>query len=648
MSAVSALSSSAIGQTESAVEIYDRLASGFSPLYDALTSAPDNEVPSELRYEREGITDARMSAWLAGARPLRADILRATTLRYARPLDRSQGFALLLPHLSQQRSLARATRWLALDAIRSGDAEIFGQLMGAQSTLAQRSTEDHVMISSLVGLAIAMHQHSTMNDMIDRGELSQGAAALALAATAGTRTHEFMHLPEVLMQERDMTIQELTTIDGLSSEDRALRLSALGMTDDEALLSDIDLDEFKGHANAYYATCSAIVADPHAPGAKEAIATLEADLLAGKYGEVMKQLAPAIGKWIARALEYDEQSKALATKMQALADGSKKPADFLFAANFYAAAAAACVVLRQEEQAEIETIRLARASTPTEQIERTARLLDRLREPIIENVLRGSRAEGLSFPRTWQWRDFDFVNGLLRETMPGIQGAVRVALAHALLTDDVELALACVRVTQHYASVGTIGHSLVAEQIARDTVAALDALEDKRLLTTTAREQLGHLVAKFSTEDPFQYRRALELERIALANTPIWVGGEEGRNIQPFDEKKLRGLPPNQLAFLLAVQMRAQPELTALGCTCPLDGALLDVRSWFNLDALALAIAQRESYLQHLETTEVPSSSPLAGLTATEPLDLSRRMTEQVAVLARLQELAKPKLPATE
>ncbi len=637
----SAWSSLALGQSQSAAELYDQLAIDLAPLHAALIAGDPSEDPSESRYEREGVADARMTAWLSAARPFRADILRAVSLHYERPLDRSQGFALLLPHLSEQRNLARATRWLALDAIRSGDTSTFGELIRAQSTLALRSAEDHVLISSLVGLAIGLSQQSMIGDMIDRGELPQEAAAAALAATTDIRTHDFVHLSDALLQERDMAILEMETLSALEPADRAQRLGALEMADAAALSDGIQFDEFKGQATAFYDACRSIVNDPHAPGVEEAIAKLEGELMDGKYGELTKQFAPAIGRMIERALEYDAKFEALAVKLSALADGSKKPGDFMVAANFYAAAATACAALGLEEQAEIETLRLAKESVTSEQLARTARLLDRLQVPITENVVAGSSCASLAFGRTGPWAHFNAVNGLIRETMPGIQGAVRVTLAQALITSNATLALACIRACEHYASVGNLGHSLVAEQIAKDSVIALEALRTQGALTEASRLELALLVAKFPTDDPFRYRRAIESERHALAATPVWIGSEGGQHVRPFDEDRLRSLPPNQLVFLLAVQMRAEAMLTTTGCACSYDGALMDLRSWFDLDGLAKAIAQGETFRKQLELAPSSNSSPLAGLLATEPLDLSRRLTDQLAVLARLQELAK-------
>ncbi|MSR41795.1 MAG: hypothetical protein EXS10_07850 [Phycisphaerales bacterium] len=158
-----------------------------------------------------------------------------------------------------------------------------------------------------------------------------------------------------------MLLLEMGTLAGLSQEDRALRLTGLGIEDPSIFAADFDLATFTTGANAYYEACISIASDPHAPGADKALAKLDADVAAGKYGELTGLFGAAMEKLIQRANDYDAKWLSLAAVMQALADGSKKPEDFLPAAKFYIAASNACVVLREEEQAEIETLRLAKA-----------------------------------------------------------------------------------------------------------------------------------------------------------------------------------------------------------------------------------------------------------------------------------------------
>ena len=99
----------------------------------------------------------------------------------------------------------------------------------------------------------------------------------------------------------------------------------------------------------------------------------------------------------------------------------------------------------------------------------------------------------------------------------------------------------------------------------------------------------------------------------------------------------------------MKVKMNPVAALTSAGCACPHDGALMDLRSWFKMDALEKAMAQHERFMKRIERCVHEGQfeedaqrdlSPLAGLQATEPLDLSQHMQAQLIVLARLQALA--------
>jgi len=195
----------AAAQSQSAAALYDQLAASVAPLNEAFYVEESASLSSDVAFERDGVVDSNMARWLEGARGMRADLIRSTSLRYSRALDRTQGFSLLLPHLGESRTLARAIRWLALDAARHGDNVSFAALLQAQSVIAQRMSEDRVVISSLVGLAIGQFEAITLQEMIERGELNQDAAKLALAATEGIRTAAFMNLSDSHALSRDLS-----------------------------------------------------------------------------------------------------------------------------------------------------------------------------------------------------------------------------------------------------------------------------------------------------------------------------------------------------------------------------------------------------------------------------------------------------------
>ena len=212
--------------------------------------------------------------------------------------------------------------------------------------------------------------------------------------------------------------------------------------------------------------------------------------------------------------------------------------------------------------------------------------------------------------------------------------------------------------SRHYANSSALGRSIVAQESARDAIAALHALELAHALDAPAHELIAREVAKFKSDDPFGYRSALKAECALLAQQGQQIeDGIISRKINFYDPKKLAALSPNAIAFLVALSTPAHEAASKSDCNCAFDGPMLSLRRWFDLDALADARAQLPVLAQRARKVADDSAAPqasdapmrdtfaagsaLAGLRISTPINIEQRMSESTIDLERLQLLSK-------
>ena len=646
------------GAPTSAASEYERL----GRLLQELESAEDGPWTDATGASFEGFTergaiDARMQRWLDRTRPLIGDLVRTASIPYDRPLDRSQGFSLLMPHLAQQRAIVKSLDVLLVDA-RRRDPAVFVDLLRAQAALGERTASDGVLISSLVAMACGEKTCSRLDEMIDRGELDRDLAAQALAATDSIAGKDALRLADAVESEHDMLALEINKVTAAEGDARAERIreltSLMGAGANAEAFGDDALAAFPADAEAFRAATRAVLDAPTREAAMKATAELNEGIEAGTFGPLLATLAPAIDKAIERAWRYDAEWAAVQADLAALADGRKTPEDLMDAGLHYIRAAAAAQRLRVAEQAEFDSLRLAGdALEPGLRAVGKVRLA-RLQHEVTAEVFRGSQLGRLDLDdRTLARRGVPFGTGLVRATQPGINGAVRTMLA-AAITDDAgataprdaplnahrdrpvappqELAVAAVRVAAHYASTGQFGHTLAALAMLRDAADALEALAARGRFDADGKAMLARAPARLDGADPTGLARATAAERTRL-----------GRDFA--DTERLARLAPRDIAFLIAAVAPPDAPLAATDCDCPDHGALLDMRAWFDADALAKAnlahdaLAKRRDRAADEGLRTIPGP-PLEGLDVAAPFDLDRARESARTTIERLQRLA--------
>lgn len=652
-----------------AADEYDRLGALFYEIEqgDEGLWASEGGDAALTQFTETGAIDAHMRRWLERARPNIDAILRASAMPYARELDRSQGFSLLLPHLSRQRMLARALGVLVLDASRNDRAR-FGDLLRAQARVGSRTADDGLLVSSLVSLSISDFTRARLVGMVDRGELDADFAADALSAADILGGRSGLRLGEALGFEREALEGELAKLAELDGDARKARLETFfaGRADAaDTAFTDEAIAAAPSQIEAFFDAATAANAAPTRDAAAAAVRALEAEVAAGAYGDLVRLLAPAIGRVIDSSWKQEIAWNELRETLHALADGRLTPEDCANAAPHYRRAAAAAMKLGVGAQSEIDAIRVASRELPDELRSAGRMTLARLEPSITAELLAGSRLGRLRLENAMGMRRIEpFGDGFVGETLPGVAGAVRAMLAAALVEDAhataplpkpvapaPELAVAAVRVAGHYATLGSFGHSLAARAMLRDAAAAIEELVARGRFDDEARAALEASLAKLDAGDPLGMGRAVAREREALATRRIETTGGGGLALLA-EAERLARLAPREVAFLAGAASGANPALEQADCGCPLHGALLDMRDWFDTGALVridesrVRLAERaaRATAEAEDGDELPvlRGSPLEGLDVMPPFDPDAVAAEGVALVERLRRSCAP------
>lgn len=633
-----------------AADEYDRIArllGEVDPGQDGPWSDPDGA--SFTPFMQRGEIDARMRRWLDATRPLVGDLVRAARLPYDRALDRSQGFSLLLPHLSQQRLIVRSLDVLLVDA-QYGDRAACADILRAQAAIAERAASDGLLISSLVAMGCGQMSRTRLVEMINCGAIDAALAREALAATDPIDGRDALRLGEAVETEHAALTLEIGKVTAAQGDDRARRISELtGLMGEGAAaipFTDEALAAFPAQADAYRAAARAVVDAPTREAAMKAVDELSQAVASGAYGDVLKSFAPALDRVVERAWTYEEGWAALRADLTALADGSKTPEDLMDAAFHYFRAAAAAEQVAAPDQAEFDALRLAGAFLDAETRANGKSRLARLDRAITAEVYRGSQLGRLRLDwTTLRGREINANDGLVRATQPGINGAVRTMLATAVTDDAVtkvplekpiaspqELAVAAVRVAAHYATTGQYGHSLAALAMLGDAADAIDLLVRAGRFDADGKALLAKALARLDGADPIGLARATDAERTQLE--------------QHFsDSARLARLSPIEVAALVAANATPDRALDPVDCACPDHGAMLDMRRWFSADALAKARASHERLESRRGKARSDGDprlpgSPLEGVEIIPPFDIEAARESARSAIDRLRRIA--------
>ena len=646
------------------------------------------EAGALRNYRFAGRPDPALRAWLDESRRVVDELAE---LRRANPrpeLDRSQGFALLLPHLGPMRAETRLRAALIEDAAIRGDTAGLRGLLDGTAALAADSARDHLLIGSLVATAQADAVASSIDGLLDLGLVDAAAASGILDATASLAQPSTYAFGEAALGESAMLRTEFDRLRALPEEERALWLDefAGGREGDFAAIGDDDL----ARANAYQTALSEAVSLPDREEAKAAIAALEERARAGEFGALVELLAPTFGPAFARLDQLLYRLAGQRALLAAIADGRTDAAEGANAAAFLLRAAHAATAFPPAAQADLEAVRALGTGAPTESLDAARGELRTKLAPIATALRMAARCRRCDFSKLLP-RDAILVpeetaaiTGAARallvahrigavvgapastEATSGVAGpevpATEVPATEVAATGDAVPTI--LGVVAHLSNGQCLAHAIAAQTIARYLADALGhapvhAMGAAPGVATTARtdssDRIGAALARIRRDDPFGFSAALATERARLARTTIELPPTDGDGfpvrVMPVDPTRLEEIAPNGLAFLLAVVTPPNDALPADACDCALDGPMLSVSGWFDADILAVARAQEPRLRAHLAgefaggrlvAGDAPDASPFAALTAVTPIDVATRMVEANEDLARLDRLLAP------
>ncbi|MGA1223635.1 MAG: hypothetical protein ACO31E_03600, partial [Phycisphaerales bacterium] len=580
----------------------------------------------------DGPTEAARR-WLSEIAPFAAEARALSSSLGTRELDKSQGFRLVLPHLSGLRAVSNAMGFLASDAARRGDSTAMLAYLETQRELTMHTARDGLTISSLVAMVESRGVREALELAIDAGSLDRESAAKALEIARELGDGDNYGLADAMRAESDGMQLELGRLQDLPADERQDALSELlGSASDDAppdaeLASDESLALARTEATAYFRAAEDAMTNPDREAGREAMLALDEWAQADGRSPLLGLFAPALSRVHDRLVELEHSYADINTLLAQLADGSRTAADLTNAAPHYLAAAGVLAQLDVLSQQEIEAARLAGSELSLEDRMRARRLVDALRARVIDRVLKGAACGRCEFkPDEWP--------SLLPKGVIGANGAARLLLAEPTIPGErtkpysrIDAVVAVLAMSRHYAIAGGSGRAMVSVELARDARRELASLVADGPLADADHARIESALARFDQADPFGFRAATAADRATLS-TP------NGR----FDMKSLRGLSPNTVAFLVAIWTDWHAATNAERCDCPHDGPLVSIRGWFDPGALAAARAQRSVLIER-----APGRPPLEGLTVTTPIDLDARAADGDAEFMRIRALLAPK-----
>lgn len=494
--------------------------------------------------------DAITAAALARAKPTLDLFMQAGRLESCDwNLDRSEGFALLLPHLGPMRAISRAAALSAVCDFTAGRSDAAIAMLDSISRSTRHTTADPFLVDSLVGGAMLGISSSAIDSAIEAGSLDAATAAKLLEALP-TKPTEALGADRAIRTEGEIFAQEIerirngdeTIADEMIDTDTAGGLASLRNADDASFGAAMTTIR----AFADRAALAMAEEDPNVRTA--ALAAVDADIAALRDADpqlagTLLSLVPsyeALGQAITRV---EERIRATRSKLEAIASG-EDPDTFANAAIEYLRAATFLAQTPPRLQVSFELLRLAPDAADDAMRREAHAWLDRIDEAAFEPLRRaaGVRRCDFDFGRA---SDIAAGDVLMRTALPALRGGARLLMiesrrrleqvASTPATDEearLEAAsihaqaigdlVAVISMAGHLAGDATLGGTLVSASILRDLAAAIASMRANDLLDEDPLEAIRTAVAMLPRGDA---RGALggdaakrRLEMVAMRN----------------------------------------------------------------------------------------------------------------------------------
>jgi len=649
-----------IPRAADAATIYDAVGDEFRAIDRALFEGLPLEADDpQAIYLATGIADDRMTGWLKSARPLGDKLIEASALEYRRTIDPQDGFTLGPAYLAPLRTTNRSLPVLVHDAAIRGESDRLAQLLSVQITLAVRTAGDGTLPSSISAIGAVQQHMRSVDGLLARGLLDRATAQKLLEIRAPLATIRDYGTVAAMQAELDALKLELERILLTPLEQRPAAVAGLRITVPVKLDDNAIVAASQG-AEAYLLTVAESLGREDIVAARHDIVVAEQRLRDGAFGELLKVLAPQMLSTVDLLIQSQADIAAQRAILESLAGGESVAADHADAGWYYMLASRSALEISPKAQAAIEEIRIASNPSP-EAVSEARRAIEAHRDGVIAPIVLAHRARRCTLP---SHPTTAAGSGLVRACATGMNGAVRLLLADAFgpgarpasAMPRGEAVVVCLRIASRFAALGSYSHSLVAHQVLRDLIDPLAQLEKRGELTPALRKELAASLADMPDSDPLGFVAATDAERIWLGSRTFPYGGA---SIVAFEQAQLAPLGANEIAFLVAMFTAPSQVPYDIQRGSPLDGALVDIRPWFNLAAYKKASMQIDtvrSRAQRTASSAIPinderalaaneQETAVTWLDVTVPVDIESRARDAAADHKRMLALVSP--PAT-
>jgi hypothetical protein len=526
------LATPAAAQNNNAVELYRQAfaALGKEPYGKAATgliSAEDRGFLFTLGPVLSFGARQRVESILLKASPAIQMLKEGTKARKADwGLDKSQGFNLLLPHLSAMREASSLLRAEALIAATDVDRGGVLESLTALGMLSAHAGQDQVLISSLVGAAMGTSLTDAAAVAIEGGAVDQKNATQLMEALGPLKAPDAYRFGEAVRGEYDMLRSYLNGPQGAAElKQMAQQDQSMSDSDRAQLSSPEQVSSMLRQCKGIYEQASAAFSNPDPQAAKRDLRQLEQLVEGGRGGPLAKLVAPSWTKMLEAKLRVQAQIAALMAQLKAIAEGDLKEQDFLNAALLLARAAAAAGSLPDETQDGIELLRVAPEALDAVALTRAQNMLERARITVVGPLTLAAQLKKCDFKILRMPEpslDARLLGGVRAATRLALADGLNAARTHNQSGAAVPSLIAAYRASALLATDPTLARARVAQSIWVETTVALQQCLAIGPLLAEQQAQLEQALATLPAGDPFGWRKGFETD---VARTVRWNQG---------------------------------------------------------------------------------------------------------------------------
>ena len=460
-------------------------------------------------------------------------------------LDRSKGFEVLLPHLMPMRSTARLLRAQAALANVDSDWETSLSTLRSLASLSSHSSQDDILISSMVGTAISSLSLGSIDVVLDEGSLTQERAKALAEALQPYRGNDPFNYGDSTRGEFELLSASMAGKDG-----EAVAALVAGMGEDGAALagmSDRDVARGLQRARGIYDRAARAFESSDPEAARSAMTELEGE---AAKNPLLSVLMPMFARALEAKLRASEEIAERLARVDAIAEGKKSALDVANASYWLRRAAAIAASMPEESQEAITVVLFAGRDADPLLLERAERMLIGAGRVIRDSIARGLACGTIDLDSP---NDGDF--GLSMRWLPGLRAACRILLADAKIGDSAvaaDRALLVVGVCRALTRDPSVTRALTARSIADESRPLFERVAADSSTSAEIRADMARMLRALVVSEGFAMARGLEADRDRLSTGSPW-----GRIIDPIRRKHVARRGPE---FALFLQVALAPE----------------------------------------------------------------------------------------